>query len=69
MIASSSDDKTVERSALGPIRASLTKARLRHLATVFWFSPYRAANALSGAFDRCIAARMMCVVVALPWSI
>jgi hypothetical protein len=23
-----------------PIGASLTKARLRHLATVLWFSPY-----------------------------
>ena len=26
------------------IGASLTKARLRHLATVLWFSPYRAAS-------------------------
>ena len=26
-------------------------------------------SSLSGAFDRCIAARMACVVVALPWSI
>src|SRR4029077_16424218 len=41
---------------------SLTKARLRHLATVLWFSPYCAASSLSGAFDRCIAARTACVV-------
>jgi hypothetical protein len=42
----------------------LTKVRLRHFATVFWFKPYRAAKSLSGAFDRCIAARIACVVVA-----
>jgi hypothetical protein len=66
MIASSSDDRTVERGVFGPIGASLTNRRLRHLETVFWFSPYCAANSLSGAFDRCIAARMACVVVALP---
>jgi hypothetical protein len=66
MISSSSDDRTVERGAVGPIGASLTKARLRHFATVFWFNPYRAAKSLSGAFDRCIAARMAYVVVALP---
>src|SRR5262245_11049619 len=44
MIVSSSDDSTVERGVFGPIGASLTKARLRHLATVLWFSPYRAAE-------------------------
>ena len=49
--------------------AAWTKARLRHLATVFRFSPYRAARSLSEAFDHCIAARTACVVVALPWII
>jgi hypothetical protein len=29
----------------------------------------RSLSSLSGAFDRCIAVRMACVVVALPWSI
>src|SRR3954447_16099806 len=52
MIASSLHDSTVECGVFGPIGASLTKARLRHLATVLWFSPYRAASSLSGAFDR-----------------
>jgi hypothetical protein len=66
MIASSSDDRTLERGVFGPIGASLTKARLRHLATVFWFNPNRVAKSLSEAFDRCIAIRMACVVVALP---
>src|SRR6185437_14849137 len=55
--------------SLRPMGASLTKARLRHLATVLWFSPYCAASSLSGAFDRCIAVRMAYVVVALPCSI
>ena len=41
MIASSLHDSTVECGVFGPIGASLTKARLRHLATVLWFSPYR----------------------------
>tara|TARA_R110002124_G_scaffold133942_1_gene296435 strand:- start:5879 stop:6151 length:273 start_codon:yes stop_codon:yes gene_type:complete len=50
----------------GPIGASCTKERLRHLATVFWFNPYWAASSLSEAAGRCIAARMACVVVALP---
>jgi hypothetical protein len=27
------------------------------------------ASTLTEAFDRCIAARIACVVVALPWSI
>ena len=66
MIASSLDDSTVECGVFGPIGASLTKARLRHLATVLWFSPCRAASSLSGAFDRCIAVRTACVVVAQP---
>ena len=44
MIASSLDDSTVECGVFGPIGASLTKARLRHLATVLWFSPCRAAS-------------------------
>jgi hypothetical protein len=39
-----------------------------HFDTVFGFKPYRSLSSLSGAFDRCIAARMACVVVALPWS-
>jgi hypothetical protein len=34
-IASSSAVSTVERAVFGPILASCTKARLRHLATVF----------------------------------
>jgi hypothetical protein len=59
-------DRTVECGAFGPIAASWTNARLRHLATVFWFKPYCAASSLSGAFDRCIAAQMDCVVAALP---
>jgi hypothetical protein len=29
----------------------------------------RSLSSLSGAFDRCIAVRMACVLVALPWSI
>lgn len=65
-IASSSAVSTVERTVLGPIGASWTKARFRHLATVFGLRPCCAANSFSGAFDRCIAARMACVVVALP---
>jgi hypothetical protein len=65
-IASSSADSTVERGVFGPITASCTNARLRHLATVLWFRPYWAASSLSGAFDRCIAARIACVVVVLP---
>lgn len=68
-IASSSALSTVERTAFGPIGASCTKARLLHLATVFGFRPYWAASSLSGAFDRCIAARTAYVVVALPRSI
>ena len=63
MMSSSSDDRTVERGTVGPIGASLTKARLRDFVIVFWFNPYRAAKFLSGAF--CIIARMACVVVAL----
>ena len=47
-VASSLDDSTVECGVFGPIGASLTKARLRHLATVLWFSPCRAASSLSG---------------------
>src|SRR5262245_9060522 len=42
------------------------KARFLHLATVFALSPCWAANSLSGAFDRCIAARTACVLVAQP---
>ena len=38
MIASSLDDSTVECGVFGPIGASLTKARLRHLAIVLWSS-------------------------------
>src|SRR5262245_50349308 len=45
------------------------KARFLHLATVFALRPCWAANSLSGAFDRCIAARTACVLVAQPWSI
>ena len=57
------------RGALGPMAASWRKLRFLHLATVLRLRPYLAASSLSGAFDRCIAARMACVVVALPWSI
>jgi len=63
---SSSDDSTVQRGVFGPIGASWTKGRLRHLATVLWFSPYRAASSSSGGFDRCIAVRTACGVVAQP---
>ena len=41
-------------------RASATSA------TVFGLRPWRAASSLIEAFDRCIAARTACVVVALP---
>ncbi len=40
-----------------------------YVGAVIGFSPYRSLSSLSGAFDRCIAVRMACVVVALPWSI
>ena len=49
--------------------ATVRKQGVEHeplLATVLWFSPYRAASSLSGAFDRCIAVRTACVVVAQP---
>ena len=61
-----SAERTVERGVFGPIRASWMELRLHHLATVFWLRPYCAARPLSGAFDHCIAVRMVCVVVALP---
>src|SRR5579871_4693573 len=67
-MASSSAVSTVDRGALGPIGASWRKLRFLHLATVLRFRPYLAASSLSGAFDRCIAARTAYVVVALPWS-
>jgi len=72
-MASEGDDRasswavsTVEWTTFEPMGASCAKARLRHLATVFWLSPYCAASSLSVAADRCIAARMAYVVVVLP---
>ena len=58
--------KTVERGSFGPIGASWTKVLLFHFATVLGLMPWRSASSLAVAFDRCIAARMACVVVALP---
>ena len=51
---------------VGPKLDTPGTAPQNHLATVLWFSPYRAASSLSGAFDRCIAVRTACVVVAQP---
>jgi hypothetical protein len=42
----------IDRTALGSIGTLLTKARLRHFATVFWFNPYRAAKSLSRSLYR-----------------
>lgn len=45
------------------------EAALAPLGHGLWLRPYwTAIRFLSGAFDRCIAVRMACVVVALPWS-
>src|SRR6516162_2120164 len=65
-IASSSSAKTVERGSFGPMGASWTKDRFFHLATVLGLMPWRSASSLAVAFDRCIAALIACVVVALP---
>lgn len=45
---------------------SSTESRFFYLATVFGSRPCRSSNFLAVAFDRCIAARAACVVVALP---
>ena len=42
---------------------------IRHFATVFELRLYCAASSLAVAFDRCIAALITCVVVALPCNI
>ena len=46
MIASSSTVRTVDFGTFGPVGKSLTLSRLRHLATVFWFTPKRFASVL-----------------------
>ncbi len=46
IIASSSFDSTVEQRSFGPILASATEVRRRHLATVFGLIPCRAASSL-----------------------
>lgn len=64
--ASCSADSTSERASCAPIGMSSTNLRLRHLRTVFGFRRYCAASAATQAFDRCIAARTVCLVAALP---
>ncbi len=70
-MASCSTVSTLE-AGLGPIGASAVVGRLRHLATVFGLMPWRwrgAGLALVGFSDYdWIAARIACVVRALPWS-
>jgi len=62
--ASSVADRLAERTDRGPIGASSTLARVRHLRTVFLFTPYCSASSATEAFDRCIAFLTACVVVA-----
>ena len=64
--ASCSADSTSERASCAPIGMSSTNLRLHHLRTVFGFRRYCAASAATQAFDRCIAARTVCLVAALP---
>jgi hypothetical protein len=49
-----------------PVLRSSTVSRLRHFATVFGLMPSSRLSAAVEACDRCIAARMAYVVVALP---
>ena len=39
MIASSSNDRTVEWASFGPVGRSATEDRFFHFATVFWLKP------------------------------
>ena len=64
--ASCSADSTSERASCAPIGMSSTNLRLHHLRTIFGFRRYCAASAATQAFDRCIAARTVCLVAALP---
>jgi len=66
-MASSSGLSTVE-AGFGPIGASATVARLRHLATVLGLMPWRRARLCRLGELRWIAVRIACVVRALPWS-
>ena len=75
MIAASSGLSTVDFGSLGPVGRSATPARLRHLATVFWFallvrpsgSPHNAAPEASDSLDYAVITRPIAsVVVALP---
>jgi hypothetical protein len=65
-IASFSAERTVERTSLGHMGASCTKARFFDLASVQGFRSYRALNSLIESFDHSIAAGITCVVLALP---
>ena len=66
MIASSLDDSTVECGVFGPDRGIVDEGPFTPLGNCLVVQPYRAASSLSGAFDRCIAVRTACVVVAQP---
>ena len=58
---------TVE-TGFGPMRASRTPGRLRHLAPVFELMRYRVAKPYRLSWLCWIARRMAGVVRALPWS-
>lgn len=66
MTITNSTVRTVERGSVGPVFMSSTVARCRHFATVFGLMLSSRLNCASEACDRCIAALMACVVVALP---
>jgi hypothetical protein len=51
---------------LRPHRGVMHEGTLVPFSDHLLVQPYCAASSLSGAADRCIAARMACVVVALP---
>jgi hypothetical protein len=62
MLAEGDDDRFFLRRQHCRVR----RFRPHRGIVVLWFSPCRAAGSLSGAFDRCIAVRTACVVVAQP---
>jgi hypothetical protein len=64
--APSASVRTVLRGRLGPIGASVTVVRPRHLATVLGFSPQRAARARVASCAACSSARTRGVVRAEP---
>src|SRR3954464_4968472 len=65
-IASSASVSTVLRGLTGPIGRAAVVARRRHLATVFGFSPWRAARRRVASCDLWSSARTRGVVRAEP---